>query len=45
MERPILRQLNTIGANIEFFYDRNRFTMTLVELSMTSKIGCFGSNN
>ena len=45
MERPILRQLNIIGVNIEFLYYRNRFTMMLVELSMTSKIGCFGSNN
>ena len=38
-----------IGANIEFigdiFYDKNRFTMTLVELSMTSNIGYLGTNN
>ena len=42
-----------IGANIEFIgaifydiiYDKNRFTMTLVELSMTSNIGYLSSNN
>ncbi len=39
----------TIGANIEFIYDiiydTKRFTMTLVELSMTSNIGHLGTNN
>ena len=42
-----------IDANIEFIgdifydiiYDKNRFTMTLVELSMTSNIGCLRTNN
>ena len=53
MERFIGAIGAIIGANIEFIgdifydiiYDKNRFTMTLVELSMTSNISCLGSNN
>ena len=29
----------------DIIYDKNRFTMTLVELSMTSNIGYLGTNN
>lgn len=48
-----LRFIGAIGANFEFIgdifydiiYDKNRFAMTLVELSMTSNIDYLRTNN